>query len=104
MQRHNSAAQEAKQKERQVEEAIKRDAYKKVFNTPEGRVILKDIFQKAGMWFTTFTGNSQTYFNEGKRELGLYVLKRVTRADPNIVADMMRTDIDLRYHKEDVKN
>ena len=59
--------------------------------------------KKANLWFTSFTGNSQTYFLEGKRELGLQILKEITKADPNIVADIMRTDIDLRYSKEDKK-
>lgn len=99
MQRHNSEAQEARQKEQKEKRAILYNAYKECFSTPHGRLVLDDILSKGMLWQTTFTGNSQTYFNEGKRDLALYVLKRTNTADPNIIIKMMEQSLELKLNK-----
>ncbi len=62
-----------------------RHDYSETFKTAHGIRVLEDICEKAGIWNTSFTGNSKTYFNEGRRDLGLYVLKKANEADPRII-------------------
>lgn len=98
--RHNEAERADKRKARDDAEKQKTEAYRIVFNTPEGKVVLEDIMEKGNIWFTTFTGNSQTYFLEGKRDLALYIVKRITKADPNVIANLMKDNIDTRYLRQ----
>lgn len=50
------------------------DAYKKVFATDMGRLVIRDLLEYCQTFETTMTGNSWTYFNEGKRAVGLHIL------------------------------
>lgn len=50
--------------------------YQKVFmRSPDGRRVLKDILAFTGIFELSFTGNSQTFFNEGRRAVGLKILE-----------------------------
>lgn len=49
--------------------------YRKVFNDPDGRKVFRDLMEICLTFATTMTGNSWTYFNEGKRAIGLHILK-----------------------------
>ena len=48
--------------------------YRTVFNTPDGRKVFRDLTDFCMTFQTTMTGNSWTYFNEGKRAVGLHIL------------------------------
>ena len=51
-------------------------AYKEVFlASPNGRLVLNDILARCRVFSTTFTGNSQTFFLEGGRAIGLQILE-----------------------------
>jgi hypothetical protein len=58
------------------------DDFAKVLSLPEGRRLLWRIMEEASVFKTTFTGNSTTFFNEGKRSIGLMVLGEVMVASP----------------------
>lgn len=62
------------EKKRQEELRIMRAKYKQVFDNPLGREVFKDIMEFCMVFKTTMTGNSWTYFNEGKRAVGLHIL------------------------------
>lgn len=68
------------------EEILKREKdrevadLKKVLSSPEGRRYVWRLMSAAGVFRTSFTGNSTTFFNEGKREIGLTVLSEVMSA------------------------
>lgn len=53
-----------------------------VMSTREGRRYVWGLLGDAGVYRTSFTGNATTYFNEGKRDIGLRVLADITRACP----------------------
>jgi len=98
--RHNEGERKKRQAERDAEYKRINRAYKAVFGTPEGKVVLDDLLSKGKLWVTTFTGNSQTYFNEGKRDLALYILKRTNTADPNIIIKLMEDNLRLKLERE----
>ena len=49
--------------------------YKRVFSTPEGKQVFKDLMELCMVFHSTMTGNSYTYYNEGMRKVGLHILK-----------------------------
>ena len=49
-------------------------SYKAVMNTPDGKRVLWDILEMCGVFQLSMTGNSMTYFKEGKRSIGLYLM------------------------------
>lgn len=55
-----------------------RRAYR-IFDTPEGRMVLGDLFNAAGMLSpATVEGDPYlTHFNDGKRALALHILERL---------------------------
>jgi len=98
--RHNEREREEAKKQREMEYEARKEAYRFVFRTQQGKVVLDDILKKAMLWVTTFTGNSQTYFNEGKRDLGLYILKMTNTADPNIIIQLMSEKLELKLRQD----
>lgn len=51
-----------------------------VMSTVEGRRFVWRLLERAGVFRTSFTGNSTTFFNEGQRNMGLIVLADVHEA------------------------
>ena len=47
------------------------------------RRILCHLLDMTGMFTTSFTGNSETFFREGKRSVGLYLMNLINSHDPN---------------------
>ena len=46
-----------------------------------GRRLVWRILDQTGMYRTSFTGNSTTFFNEGQRNIGLWLVDEVSMAD-----------------------
>jgi hypothetical protein len=72
----------AKRKKQERLEAEKKERirlsrlYKKIFDeSDDGREVFRDLMNFCMTFVSTMTGNSYTYFNEGKRAVGLHVLE-----------------------------
>lgn len=70
-------AKQEKVKEHKLHELIK-----KLYESKEGREYFLHLIEKTGIFKTSMTGNSTTFFNEGKRDVGLQVLSELTAAAP----------------------
>jgi hypothetical protein len=76
--------------EREAAEAAAADAarlaeaadWKWLMRHEAGRRIVWDLLAEAGIFRTSFTGDNTTFFNEGKRQIGLSVLARVNQHCP----------------------
>lgn len=55
------------------------DDLRAVMRTPEGRRVFARVLERTGVESISFTGNSQTFFNEGRRSVGVE-LKNLLKA------------------------
>jgi len=53
-----------------------------VMSSESGRRFLWELLGDTGLYRTTFTGNSETFLNEGKRQIGLMLLAQITSVAP----------------------
>lgn len=54
-----------------------------VMSSPEGRRFIWRILEGAGLYKLSYTGNSETFFNEGQRNIGLKLLSELQKVTPN---------------------
>lgn len=62
---------------KQKMEDMDKAAYKKIMATKEGRWFYIRILQLTGYEAKSFTGNSQTFYNEGRRAVGIEMNQRL---------------------------
>lgn len=55
-----------------------------------GREFIWDLLSHCGVFRSSFTGNSETFFNEGKREIGLKLMSDIIKADVDAYPLMMK--------------
>lgn len=67
------------EKERAFLQQVKDDYRKTFLSTPHGRRVLEDIVQYAGVLGPMMTGNSETFFRLGQRDVGLMIMKALDR-------------------------
>lgn len=75
--RHEAAAKQRKELEGELKKDIRT-----ILSTPAGRRFLWWLLSITGPHLPSYTGNSDTYFNEGRRAVGLEVEHRIVAADP----------------------
>lgn len=63
---------------------------RKVLSSAEGRRFVWRVIGEAGVFKGSFTGNSETFFREGKRDMGLFVLNDILKSHPDAFAQMQR--------------
>lgn len=72
---------------RKTKKELKREQeiaeFKSILSTKPGRALMWRILSICGVYKTSFTGNSTTFFNEGKRAVGLEILTEIFKSDPN---------------------
>lgn len=59
-----------------------------VMSSKQGRRVVWRLLAKAGIYKSSFTGNSETFFNEGMRAVGLFLLDEVMRNSPDAFMQM----------------
>lgn len=63
-----------------------------ILSTEYGRRFIWKTLSRCGVFKISFTGSSQTFFNEGERSIGLYLLNEVMDADPESYVKMYVKD------------
>lgn len=76
---------------RQKDEAKKAaEDFLAIMDSPPGRRYIWRLLGQAGVFHSSFTGNSETFFREGKRAIGLWVMADIDRLCPEKYALMVR--------------
>jgi len=91
-QKREEAARDEAAKQRHMREV---NDFKSLMGQRFGRRIVYALLEKCGVYRSSFTGNSETFFNEGKRDIGLSYLAMVNEHCPDEFVAM------LKEHKED---
>ena len=63
--------------------------FKWIVSNKRGRRYIWRLLEKAGVFRSSFTGNSATFFNEGQRNLGLSVLAMIHEHTPDAYTLML---------------
>lgn len=66
---------------------------KNVLASESGRSVIWGIMSSCDIFGTSMTGNSQTYFKEGKRALGLELLNEIIATDPSAWIDLQKENL-----------
>lgn len=83
------AEKEAKLRRKQELEDVKF-----LLSTPAGRKTYWRYLESCGVYRSSFTGNSGTFFNEGMRSIGLILLADIHEANPEAYIQMMKENRD----------
>ena len=70
----------------------KEEDLRKILDTPEGIRFFKEFFSRGKVFNSTFTGNSQTYFLEGRRSFALEYFADISEIYPEKIVDVMIVD------------
>lgn len=63
---------------------------KQIMATPAGREFMWVLLDRCGIYRSSFTGNSETFFREGERNIGLYLTAQLNRECVAEYAEMQR--------------
>ena len=73
---------------------VKRDKevadFKQVVSTKEGRRFIWRLLEEAGVYRSSFTGTSQTFFLEGQRNMGLLLIREIHEICPDVYTTMLK--------------
>lgn len=59
-----------------------------LMDSVQGRRFMWRLLSRCGVYRLSYTGNSDTYFREGERNIGLWVLAELARADQQLFLKM----------------
>lgn len=81
-----------KERDKRVKDRERRriNGLRQVLEQPDSRLWLWDLLEKCGISRLSFTGNSQTFFNEGARNVGLNIQADLTREFPERYVEMLK--------------
>lgn len=100
-------SKEAEQEKRLETEKLEREVFlndvRHVLSSVQGRRFVWRILDMAGVYRSSFTGNSSTFFNEGARNIGLRVLSDVMDAKPEAFLQMQQEDKKRKERKSNGK-
>lgn len=95
--------QEKRLENEKLEREILLNDVRHVLSSVQGRRFVWMILDMAGVYRSSFTGNSSTFFNEGARNIGLRVLSDVMDAKPEAFLQMQQEDKKRKERKSNGK-
>lgn len=73
---------------------LEADDFKWIMSNKRGRRFVWRLLDKAGVYRSSFTGNSETFFREGQRNLGLQILGLIHAHTPELYHTMLKEQTD----------
>jgi len=80
-----------------LKQKIEIEDLKWVMSNKRGRRFAWRLLDRAGIYRTSFTGNSTTFFNEGMRNIGLMLVADIHEACPEAYALMIKENRNDRH-------
>jgi hypothetical protein len=80
---------EAQEKRKDLERELGNDI-SNIVQTESGKRFIWWLLSMSGVHLPSYTGNSDTYFNEGRRAIGLEILHRLVAYSPGTFEQMIR--------------
>ena len=74
-----------------------------VLSDPRGRRFVWRYLALCGVYKSSFTGSSETFFNEGKRVIGLQLMEDVQRSGADTFVTMMQENRPEAFETEETK-
>lgn len=90
-----AAVTKRKKFEREAEERLA-NGLTYVLAARPGRDLVWWLLGEAGVYAGSYTGDNRTFFNEGRRDVGLRLLDRLLAADPEAYLTMIKENRDER--------
>lgn len=69
--------------------ALEANDWKWQMSSARGRRLVYRLLERTGIYRTSMTGNSYTFFNEGQRNVGLFIQAIITEHCPEEYAKML---------------
>lgn len=85
---------EKSEKDKIFQAQLLNDAFKFVMSDSKGRRFVWAILQQSGVFRCSYTGNNDTFFNEGQRNIGLKLLAELMNGFKSEYALMMQESAD----------
>jgi len=82
-------AQEELTRKARLVAQIEAGDFKWIMSNKRGRRFVWRLLEKAGVFRSSFTGNSETFFREGARNIGLQVLAMIHEHAPESYTQML---------------
>ncbi|NDF13319.1 MAG: endopeptidase [Proteobacteria bacterium] len=76
--------------EAKLEAKVEEEDLKWVMSNKRGRRFVWRLLDRAGIYRSSFTGNSTTFFNEGQRNIGLMLVAAIHEACPDQYLAMIK--------------
>jgi len=90
------ASQQARENDRRHVAAIDRKAeaedWSWLMASKRGRKIVRELLDHCGVARSSFTGSSETFFREGQRAVGLYVMRQAWTHAPANCMEMLKDE------------
>lgn len=87
-----SEEEQVEEQERRIKRAAEllEEGFRFILDDEKGRRVLWWLLSECGVFRISMTGNSATFFNEGRRDIGLRLMDRIMALRPDIYAEMYR--------------
>ena len=68
---------------------------REVLKSRQGKQVIWHILSLSNIYSDSFTGNSTTFYNEGRRAIGLQILQLLEDADPTLYPRLLLDNINV---------
>ncbi len=78
-------------------------AYKELFETPAGRIVLNDLMTECHLLQTSYVAKDpeKTFFNEGQRNVALYIITKLNLDEKELLKTLKKgVEDEFRYTKD----
>lgn len=90
----DTEVRQSKRKEKVLAlQTIEKDSTRKTMDTREGRLLIWRILEKTGYQSLSYTGNSETFFKEGRRSIGLQIYAELMGVCPELYWKMVQENV-----------